>query len=283
MFQPTRFSLLVVIALALVGTSEALAYAPKKGKTNSAQEKKDDAKVKQQTEEAQRVQKQLQDEMKNLNDAERKLAQAQAKLKSEGNEERSTRERVEQTQGRSLGIDKSLEQQSAAKKAYEEASEPILKTLKESAAYKSAKVRSEKGHEELKKIRSMEGLSFDDRKRMEAAATANALAMANVEKEALQADPKVMSLKEKYDDAAERVAQLRGRIKQMVDSDSAVKTAHQSTNKARESVEAEERHVAQLRQKVAATRAKLARETQDVAQAKAADKANDNKNNGKKK
>ena len=85
-------------------------------------------------------------------------------------------------------------------------------------------------------------------------------------------------------DAAQgRVAELRQKIKVAVDADSSVKAAHQDTSKAKEVVAVAETRVAAASKKLAASRAKLSRETQDVAQAKVADKANDNKGKNDKK
>lgn len=274
----------MIVALSS-GIGLTLPSAASADQKSNAQEKKDDARVKQQAEEAQRVQKQLQEEQKDLTDAEKELAQAQAKLKASGRDEEATRDRVEAAQGRTIGIDRALQTQAEAKKSYDAAANPILTTLKESPAYKAAKAQAEKGHEELKRIAAMKELSGDERRRLEAAANLKALAVANLEQETLLSHPEVVALKEKQDAAAKHVQELRGRIKTAVDKDSTVKAAHESTNKARDGVEAAQRHVVQLRSKVAATRAKLAKEANDVAKAKAADKANDNKkpnNKGKK-
>ncbi len=271
----------ILLALVPLMASAALlshtAWADQKNNKNSAQEKKDDARIKQQTEDVQRVQKELQGEERELADAEKDLAQAQAALKNAGREEDATRDRVEATQGRTIGIDRAIQVQVEAKKGFDTAAAPVLAALKESAAYKAAKTRSDKGHQELKRIAAQTDLTVDERRRRETAANADALAVANLEKETLDGHADVKVLKVSADEAAQRVQELRARIKSAVDKDSAVRSAHDATSKARDAVEVAQRRVAQQRTKVANTRAKLAKESGDVAQAKAADKANDNK------
>lgn len=281
----SRLTVTLSIGIWAVAGGANVVLADKNGK-NSAQEKKDDAKVKEQTQQAQKAQDELKNELQDLNKAENELAQAMAKVKAAGQKEQGVRDRVSAKHERVVGIDKALSVQEAAKKAYEEIADPLLAKLKETAAYKGAKTRVEAGHAELKKIRGTEGLSFEERKRLEAAASANALAVANLEKEALQGDPKAIALKEKHDAAAKHVADLRAKIKSEVDRDSEVRAAEQETQKARQVVETAQAKVNKERHTVEQARAKLAKEARDVAAAKAADKANDNKksnNKGKKK
>lgn len=268
-------ALLPLMASAVLLPSNA--RADQKNNKNSAQEKKDDARVKQQAEDVQRVQKELQGEERELADAEKDLTQAQAALKNAGREEDATRDRVEATQGRTIGIDRAIQAQTEAKKSFDTAAAPVLAALKESAAYKAAKARADKGHQELKQVAAQTDLTADERRRREAAANVDALAVANLEKETLEGHADVKALKGSADEAAQRVQELRARIKSAVDKDSTVRSAHDATSKARDAVETAQRRVAQQRNKVASARAKLAKESADVAQAKAADKANDNK------
>lgn len=269
----------VLLPLTLgVVASPCVAWADqKKSNKNSAQEKKDDARIKQQTEEAQRAQKELQSEERELADAEKDLTQVQAALKNAGREEEATRDRVETAQGRTIGIDRAIREQTEAKKSFDAAAAPVLAALKDSAAYKAAKTRAEKGHQELKQIAAQTELTAEERRRREAAANADALAIANLEKETLDGHADIKALKTNADEAAQRVQELRSRIKSAVDKDSTVRAARDATSKAHDVVEAAQRRVAQQRAKVANTRTKLAKESGDVAQAKAADKANDNK------
>ncbi len=274
---------LILLAVLVSLPVAVCAAPPKKGDNNSAQEKKDDAKIKQQTEEAQRAQREAQEESKHLADAEKDLANARAKLKSAAKSEEDARDSVGAKQERLVGMDKATADQGASKTAYEAVATPILASLKETAAYKATKLKAESAIVESRKIQSNTELSAAEKRQKEVAATNQALAVGELERNTIQADAKARALKEKYDAAQARIAELRKKIKEAVDADSSVKAAHQTLNKAKESAEAAQIRVAAAAKKVAAARAKLNREAQDVSQAKAADKANDNKGKNDKK
>ncbi len=287
-FKLTR-SFVVVAACGLLGlalTAPAIADNKNNNK-NSAQEKKDDARVKAEQQDLQKAKQDAEREEQHLRAAQKDLAEAQAKVKAAGRAEQEARESIEAKQERVVGIDKALAKQEDAKKAYELAAQPVIATLKDSPTYKTIKARAEAAHEELKKIRSNSDLSYEERRRLEAAASQRALAASDAERTALNANPTVKPLKEKLDAAQEVVAELRAKIKAVVDADPSVKSAHQHTEKAREVVEAAQAKVNQASQKAGAARAKYAKEAGDVSRAVAADRANDNKgksnNKGKKK
>lgn len=273
-----RFQTLLVLGaicgLTTVGVDSA--WAQKKP-NNSAQEKKDDAKVKAEQQDLQRAKQDLEKEEKDLREAQRHLADAQAKVKAAGRAEQDARESAEAKHGRAHGLDKALADQEEARKAYDALATPLLATIKESPVYKTAKARAEAAHEELKKIRANSELSYDEKRRLEASASQRALATTDIERDALNADPKIKPVKEKLDFTLHKVADIRGKIKSLVDQDSAVKSAHANTEKARTEVESAQARVNQESQKVAAARGKLSREAAEVSRAVAADKANDNK------
>ena len=275
---------LIVLALLFVLPVTVLAAPPKKGDNkNNSQEKKDDAKVKQQTEEAQRAQREVQEESKHLADAEKDLATARAKLKSAAKSELDARDSVAAKQERLVGMDKATTDQAGTKAAYEAVANPILASLKDTAAYKAAKVKAEAAIVEMRTIQSNSELSAAEKRQREATASSQALGVGELERNTINADKKAVALKEKYDAAQARIAELRQKIKTAVDADSSVKAAHQDTNKAKEVVEVGVTRVASASKKLAASRAKLNREAQDVNQAKAADKANDDKGKNNKK
>ena len=275
---------LIVLAVLIALPAVVWAAPPKKGDNkNSAQEKKDDAKVKQQTEEAQKAQRELQEDNKHLADAEKDLATARAKLKSTARSEVEARDSVAAKQERLVGMDKATTDQAATKAAYEAVANPILSSLKDTGAYKAAKVKAEAAIVEMRTIQSNAALSAAEKRQRETTASSQALGVGELERNTINADKTAVALKEKYDAAQGRVAELRQKIKVAVDADSSVKAAHQDTSKAKEVVAVAETRVAAASKKLAASRAKLSRETQDVAQAKVADKANDNKGKNDKK
>lgn len=247
--------------------------ADNKGK--SAQEKRDDQKIKDAKEDVKEAQDKLKDDQKVLQDAQKVVADAEAKEKAARQRLDEIRKRIETKAESGSGLDKSLATQEAAKKTFDEAAAPVLKTLKETPAYQVAAKKVADADARLKSLRADESLSAEAKRRELVQASKDKLATNELEQTALEADPSAKSARAKLADAQDRVNQIRAKIRNQIDADPEIKSSLQTMRSAAEATEVAGQKMQRIRDKIAADLAKLAREQQQVKQAEAADKAND--------
>lgn len=255
----------------------------KNNKGKSAQEKRDDQKIKNEKEDVKDAQDKLKDDQKELQNAQKGVADAEAKEGAARQKLDEIRKRIEAKAENGSGLDKALAAQEAAKKTFDEAAAPVLKTLKGTPAYQAAVKKAADADARLKSIRSDESLSAETKRRELAQASKDKMATSELEQAALEADSSAKSARAKLGDAQDRVNQIRAKIRNQIDVDPEIKSSLQAMRAAAEATEVAGQKMQRIRDKIAADAAKLAREQQQVKQAEAADKANDNKNNKNKK
>lgn len=180
-----------------------------------------------------------------------------------------------------LASTRRLAEQDAAKKAYDEAAAPVLKTLKAKPEYQAAAKKVAEAEARLKTVRADEGLSADAKRKEIAQASKDKLATSEREQIALEGDSSAKSARANLADAQDRVNQLRAKLRNLIDADPEIKSSLQAMRAAADATEAADQKMQRIRDKIAADTTKLGRELQQVKQAEAADKANDNKNNKK--
>ena len=269
-------SLLLVLSLL-----SALALADKnnnKNKNNAAQEKKDDQTIKNEKEDVKQAQDKLKDDQKDLQDAQKVVAEAEAKEKAARQKLDEARKRIEAKHAKTSGIDQALAEQDAAKKVYDEAAAPVLKALKAQPEYQAAANKVAEAEARLKAIRADEGLSADAKRKEIAQASKDKMATSELEQIALEGDSAAKSARAKLADAQDRVNQLRAKLRNQIDADPEIKSSLQAMRATAEGSETAGQKMQRIRDKIAADTTKLGRELQQVKQAEAADKANDNKN-----
>ena len=252
-------------------------------KAKSAQEKRDDQKVKDEKEDVKQAQDKLQGDQKELQDAQKALAESESKEKAARQKLDEARKRIEAKHEKGSGIDKALAEQEAAKKTYDEAAAPVLKALKEKPEYQTATKKVADADARLKAIRADESLSPESKRKEIAQASKDKLATSGLELSAIERDSSAKSARAKLADAQNRVNQIRGKIRGLIAADPEISSTLQAMRTAAEAAEASGIKVKRIRDKIAADTTKLGREQQQVKQAEAADKANDNKNNKGKK
>lgn len=247
----------------------------KNNKGKSAQEKRDDQKIKNEKEDVKQVQEKLKDDQKELQDAQKALAETEGKEKVARQKLDEVRNRIESKIESGSGIDKALTEQDAARKAYDEAAAPVLKALKEKPEYQAAAKKVAEADARLKTLRADETLSADAKRKAIAQASKDKMVTSELEQAALEADSNAKSARAKLADAQDRVNQIRAKIRNQVDADPEIKSSLQAMRSAAEASELAGQKVQRIRDKLSADAAKLAREQQQVKQAEAADKAND--------
>lgn len=253
-------------------------FAQNKNNRDLARERKDDQKIKDAKEDVKEAQDKLKDDQKALQDAQKAVAEAEAKEKTARQKLDEIRKRIESKAESGSGIDKALAAQEAARKTFDEAAAPVLKTLKGTPAYQAAAKKAAGADARLKTIRADESLSIEAKRRELVLASKDKLATSELEQAALEADPSAKSARAKLADAQDRVNQIRAKIRNQIDSNPEIQSSLQAMRSAAEATEIAGQKMQRIRDKIAADNAKLTREQQQVKQAEAADKANDNKN-----
>lgn len=258
----------------LLSASPSLANN-KNNKGKSAQEKKDDQKIENEKKDVKQAQDKLKDDQKDLQDAQKVLADAEGKEKAARQKLDEVRKRIEAKHEKTSGIEKALADQDAAKKAYDEAAAPVLKALKAKPEYQAAAKNVADAEARLKTLRADEGLSADAKRKEIAQASKDKMATGDLELTALEADSSAKSARAKLADAQDRVNQIRAKTRNLIDTDSEIKSSLQAMRTSAEATEIAGQKMQRIRDKIAADSAKLGREIQQVKQAEAADKAND--------
>jgi len=266
--------------LAIAFWCEPICAAQNKNKNNknSAQEKRDDQRIKKEKEDVKEAQDKLKNDQKDLQEAQKALGDAEAKEKAARQKLDEVRKRIEAKAESGSGIDNALAAQEAAKKSYDAAAAPVLKSLKATPAYQAAAKKVADADARLKAIRADESLSAETKRKEISQASKDKLATNELEQTALESDSSANSARAKLADAQDRVNQIRAKIRHQIDSDPEIKSSLQAMRSAADATEVAGQKIQRIRDKIAADQAKLAREQQQVKQAEAADKANDNKN-----
>ena len=135
----------------------------------------------------------------------------------------------------------------------------------------------------LKTIRADEQISADTKRKEVGQVSKEKMAASDLEQSSLEANSSTKSARAKLAAAQDRVNQIRAKVRSLIDSDSEIKSSLQTMRAAADATEAAGQKMQRIREKIAADTNKLGRELQQVKQAEAADKANDNQNKNVKK
>lgn len=267
------FVCLVTLVMTSLFTSVSLAQ---NNKGKSAQEKRDDQKVQNEKQDVKQAQGKLKDDQKELQDALKVVAEAEEKEKAARQKMDEARKRIGAKHEQSSGIGQALADQDAAQKKYDEAAAPVLKALKEKPEYQAAAQKVAEADARLKTIRADETLAADAKRKAITQASKDKLATSELEQTALEGDSSAKSARAKLADAQARVTDIRNKVRNLIDADQEIKSSRQAMRAAADATEVAGQKMQRIRDKVAADTAKLGREQQQVKQATAQDKANDN-------
>jgi len=158
---------------------------------------------------------------------------------------------------KSLGIEKALSDIKAAQKAFDEAAEPVLKSVRESADYKTAKQKAAAAEAAIKAIKEDASLSEADQRKRVMELFPRTLAAADIEKKALKDHPAAAAANAKLDAAQHRVAELRAKVDEKVEKDEVVRSARQAVEKTSAAMDRAEAKLATVKAKAAVAEKRL--------------------------
>lgn len=273
-----RFAYAGVIAVVTIFLCVPTGFAQNKNKAQSAQEKRDDQKIKNEKEDVKHAQDKLKSDQKELQAAQKAFDEIEGKEKAARQKLDEVRKRINAKYEKNSGIEKALADQDAAKKLYDDAAAPVLKALQEKPEYQAAVKQVAEAEARLKAIRADESLSADAKRKAIAQASRDKLVTSDLEQKDLADDPAAKSARARLADAQERVNEIRIKVRSLIDGDSEIKSSLHAMRSAAEDAEAAGEKVKRIRDRIAADAAKLNREQQQVKQAEIQDKQNDGQN-----
>jgi hypothetical protein len=145
----------------------------------------------------------------------------------------------------------------AAQKAYDQAAEPVLKSVREGADYKKAKDKASAAEAAIKAIKEDATLSEADQRKRVAEMFPKTLAAADLEKQALKDHPAASAANAKLDAAQRRVAELRAKVDDKVEKDDAVRSARQAIEKTSAAMDRAEAKLATVKAQAAVAEKRL--------------------------
>lgn len=275
----------VVVVFGVVIASSVDAIAAKDNKQTNAQ--KNDEKRENQA--VQNAQRDVSEAQKKLRDAEKTARQAAEKVKAALLEQQRAasqiqkrRDELEEKHADLVGLTEARRRLEAARKAYEEAGEPILKKLAESDKYKAALDTAKSADRRLADLRDGDAGDSDRLKQMADAAKDKQLP-SRLQREALDAEVSLKSERNALKSAEEAVARASDALERAVEKDAGLKSAKEAFDKSKDHVVAARRDSEREARDLADARQKLAREQQDLQQKINADRKDDNKGKNNKK
>jgi hypothetical protein len=279
-----RVSGLFVLLLAVTLLAPLSSVAQNKNKNNkqSAQEKRDDQRVKNEQADVKKAQESLKDDQQELQKAQQALEEAEAKEKAARQQLEATRKRIEARIEGASGIDKALAEQAKQQAAYDAVATPVLNALRQTPEYQAALKRGIEADERIKQLRDDQSLAEDVKRKEIAQASKIKMEVSELERMALEGNSSVKAAKAKLSEAQSRVNDIRHKIRNQVESDAEISAGVLALRRAADATEVAGAKVLRIRQKIAADAAKLAQEQRQLQQAQMLDKANDNKNNNNK-
>ena len=260
--SPTKSSTLLIAALVAVLTGNVTAAPPKaNGTTQKAQE------------EVKAAATVLQADLKQLTEAQRAQAQAQAAVKAAVKGEADAKLKAQATHERSVGLEKLLAEQKAAKKDFKESSEPVLEVLRKSDAYSQAKKKAEAAKSRLPTLKASSSAAAD------AAFESNAVA--HLESETIEKDAQLKPLKDRVTLADKAATEARAKIHKLTASDGGVQTAQVELEKSKADLKQANQHVGQMLQKAGYDQALVNKEQQEAQMLQLMDRMKSQKGKGK--
>lgn len=250
------------LSLCLLPSTIAVAAKP------NSQEKRDDQRVNAARNDVAEAQRKLAEESKDVREAAAALQKALAEAAQEAKRVSESRLESERRIAQREGLDAEQAAVLEARTRFESASRPVLDRLQATAEYQAAKAAAAAARGKLE--------AGDP---PDAAALREAMFVpGKLEQAALSADTETSKLRTAMDERAKRLAELRTRIHEAVDSDSDVRRGLERLIAAKAVAEKAERTLAAERARALAAIVKLQQEEAQLRQAISQDKKNDQKN-----
>ncbi len=279
-FLKYSFALLTVYIVGLLFLAPS--SAAQKSKSNAAQEKKDDARVKDAKQDVSEAQKKIQNDLKELKaaDAETKKSFAAIATAKKSMDEASSK--LERWISQNLGIPEAIESQRSLQTAYDEASKPLIAAMKTNPKYMPLVERAAKADKLLKSLATNTELDEATRRQQQSAAAKEMADLKATVNTYLESLPELKYPKEKLVAAQTKLAELRLQLKKQLEMHPDLKAAEKKWSQAKENYQKDVQRMATLSRKAASDKSKLVAEQAQLQKANMQDKQNDNKNNNNK-
>jgi hypothetical protein len=195
---------------------------------------------------------------------------------------------LERKHEEATGVAAARESQRAAKEEFTAASRPLLATLREQADYQAAVTAAEAAKTRLRTLSDDKAITAEERASLAKTLSRQALAPSQLERAAIDADPKARAAHEKLERATELVAAAVDKLEQAIARDPELKQAMQTLDKARDEFVDARRQVAVQERKAEQSAELLARDEAQLKQLLARQRQDDardrqRKNNDKNK
>ena len=271
MLRRSEWGLGLAVLIACTAVPGEVAGQNKGNQANKQDEKRENEAVRKAQDELQDAEKAIRKAESSLADARRDLTKAIAARTAAGKNVQKTIDRLEAEHAEGKGVTAARERFKAAQAAYEAAAEPIRAGLKSDPAYVAALAKVDKAKTALKAAEADARLQ---------AAKESAAALQKVrelEKAALARDPQAKKTGKQMDDAQATLQGTIERFNKAVETDPELKSVKKAFESAKKDEDQAEVALARETRDLAATRSKLVKAQQDLAQKKAADARDSNK------
>ncbi len=220
---------------------------------------------------------------KRLREAQQQFTQADSRLDKAKVVVQKAKEAAESKLEDSTGIKQAIDQMKAAQANFDQAAEPVLAKLQAQHEYQQASRAAEMARVHLKTIGSDDTLS-DAVQEAEISAINKTLQLPRqLELAACESDSRCKQAQAKLMAAQEKVAQLREKVRDRIEQHPEVRSGLKTLDGATTEFAQAKTQVTAAQQQLLKERRELATKQQQLEQAKAADKRNDNKGKNQKK
>jgi hypothetical protein len=158
---------------------------------------------------------------------------------------------------KSLGLEKALAEMNQTQKAFDQTAEPVLKSVREGAEYKTAKDKADRAEAAIKATKEDDTRSDAEKRARTAELFPATLAASDLEKKALKDHPGASAAAEKLEAARRRVSDLRAKVEEKVEKDPAVRAARESVEKTAAGMQNAEARLATVKAQAAAAEKRL--------------------------
>jgi septal ring factor EnvC (AmiA/AmiB activator) len=255
--------------------------ADPKNQPNKSQEKKQDARVQSARQDVGEIQKKMQAAMNEARSAEVQVRKLQEAIGTAKKEVDKTKERLENWISQNIGLKDAVEAQRTAQRAYDDASKPVIESMKDNPKYAELGQRMATAEKTIKDIGARKDLDETTRQKLLGESSKVLADWRYAVSKHLETASELTGPREKLAAAQEKVSQLRSQLKLQLEAHPDYKSALKKWEKAKGDVDKAEAQVLAARRKAASENSKLASEKAQLSKAIAQDKQNDNRKNSK--
>jgi len=235
----------------MAASARTAVAAPRAGSAVRRAIRQDNARRRERAQQATETQSAVNDYTTAVANAEAAVVESKAALRTAGQNETATRKTVIAKHEKSLGLVKALADQQAAKTAWESVAGPILEALRNTPEYAQAEAKVTAAKEKRQTGADNDEFVAVPRRGELAAPSSDLMAVAELERRTLDADPDSKALRERYLAAQARVIELHKKVTAAVEDDTTLKSAETATYSARTAVEAAEANLAAAQARLA--------------------------------